>query len=204
MNAISDLAQKFGPMPALPLEIVTGSMSILRIGPVTVPLHGMVRIAMRSDGDMLLVLRRPRLEIQALPGVNMKIEIEDIWIGEDRPNFPFSSNQDWLGVIRPGEKLQAVLVNHMSQVANASVVVEGDAARVVHWGVDCSCKHGGGCPSCRWRTECRHEACERSFETSQRCSASRENAYLQTLSTSTPNAGTSNSTSMWRPWNPFR
>src|SRR5271166_5251011 len=157
---MEDFAKKFGPMPVLPLEIVAGSMSILRIGPVTVPLHSMVRIAMRSE--MLLVLRHPRLEIQTLPGVAMRCEIMDIWVGEERPNVP--QNSGTLGVIQPGEKLQAILVNHMSQVANVSVVVEGDAARVVHWAVDCAQKYDGGCPNCRWRTQCRHEECERSFE----------------------------------------
>lgn len=187
-------------MPAL-LEIVVGSMSILRIGPVTVPLHGMVRIAMKSE--MLLVLRHPRLEIQAAPpGVNMKCEIEDIWVGEERPNFP--QDRDRLGVIRPGEKLQAILVNHMSQNANASVVVEGDAARVVHWAADCSL---GMCPSCRWRTTCRHEKCERSADAARRCAESRESAYLQTLSSNASSndssgAGTSRGV-MWRPWNPL-
>lgn len=192
-------------MPEL-LEIVVGSMSILRIGPVTVPLHGMVRIAMKSE--TLLVLRRPRLEIHAAPpGVNMKCEIEDIWIGEERPNFPQDhANFDGaLGVIKPGEKLQAILINHMSQNANASVVVEGDAARMVHWAADCLY---GMCASCRWRTTCRHEKCERSPDAARRCAESRENTYLRALASSAPSndssgAGTGGGTSMWRPWNPL-
>jgi len=183
-------------------EIVPGCMSILRIGPVTVPLQSMARIAMKSE--MLLVLRRPRLEIRAAPpGVNMKCEIEDIWIGENRPDVSFSDNQDSLGIIQPGEKIQAILVNHMSQNVNVCVVVEGDAVRTVHWATECSNSGYGGCPSCRWRTDCHHRACERSPEEASSCAKSRESAYVQSLASNSPSAGSSTSTSMWRPWNPL-
>lgn len=182
-------------------EIVPGAMSILRIGPVTVPLHGMARIAMKSE--MLLVLREPRLEIRAAPpGVNMKCEIEDIWVGEHRPVFPQDRNA--LGIIQPGEKLQAILVNHMSQNANACVVVEGDAVRMVHSAALCPNLDYGGCPNCRWSTDCRHRACERSREEAAFCAKSRESAYVQSLTSNSPSAGSSSSTSMWRPWNPLK
>jgi hypothetical protein len=150
---------------------------------------------------MLLALRQPRLEIRAAPpGVNMKCEIMDIWVGEERPNFP--QDPSALGIIQPGEKLQAILVNHMSQNANACVVVEGDAVRRVHWAAECSNGDYGGCPSCRWQTDCRHRACERSHEEARACAKSRESAYVEALSSSTPSAGTG--TSMWRPWNPLK
>jgi len=196
----TDLGAKFGPMPTIPFEIVEGSMSILRIGPVTVPLLSMVRIAMRSE--MQLLLRSPRLEIQIMPGVAMNCEIVDIWVGEERPNVP--QDRDALGVIRPGELLQAILQNHMSQNANASVVVEGDEVRVVHWGALCVHKDGGGCANCRWRTRCRHEECERSPEMEWRCHDAREQEELRKIAT-TPTAagGVSGSSSLWRPWNPL-
>lgn len=185
-------------MSQMPLEFVPGSMSILRIGPVSVPLRSMVRIAMKSE--MLLLLRSPRLEIQAMPGVNPACEIVDIWVGDERPNVP--QDHDALGVIQPGQMLQAILMNHSAQLRNASVVVEGDEVRVVHWAVDCS-SHGG-CPSCRWRTECRHEECERSPEAAASCNKSRADSYVRTLALSTPSAGTKSSTSMWRPWSPIK
>jgi hypothetical protein len=185
-----------GPEEVMPLEFVSGSMSILRIGPVTVPLHSMVRIAMKSE--MLLWLRRPRLEIQALPGVNMKCEIVEVWVGDERPNVP--RDLDSLGVIRPGEMLQAILQNHMTQIVNASVVVEGDEVRVVHWAIDCGY---GGCSRCRWRTECHHEACERSPVTASSCERTRADSHVRALALSTPSAGSSSKTSLWRPWNPL-
>ncbi len=196
----TDLAKKFQPMPPIPLELVAGSMSILRIGPVSVPLHSMVRIAMRSE--MMLLLRYPRLEIQTLPGVAMRCDIVDIWVGDDRPNVPqdFSS----LGVIQRGQALQAILINHMTQVVNASVVVEGDEVRVVHWAVDCDQKDRGGCAGCRWRTQCYHEECERSLEMTQSCIRAREDEHVRKIAMAQPPVKKSKPGGLWRPWDPLR
>jgi hypothetical protein len=183
-----------------PLEFVPGSMSILRIGPVSVPLHSMVRIAMKSE--MLLWLRSPRLEVQAMPGVSPACEIVDIWVGTDRPNVP--QNRDLLGVIEPGQMLQAILMNHSAQLRNASVVVEGDEVRVVHWAIDCRSGRGGGCLNCRWRTQCHHEACERSPEAAASCDKSRADSHVRALALSTPAAGSSSGTGLWQPWSPLK
>lgn len=187
------------------LEIAAGSMSILRIGPVTIPIYSMVRIAMKSE--MLLVLREPRLEVQTTPGAAAACEIVDVWVGEERPNvssYGGGGGGRPLGVIRPGEKLQAILLNQGAQLRNANVVVEGDAARVVHWGLDCPSKQDGGCAACRWRTQCRHEDCERSWNTEAMCRVSREEIHARRLALSTGTAEPGQkSGGLWRPWNPL-
>jgi hypothetical protein len=186
-------------MPPLPLEIVAGAMGILRIGPVSIPLHSMVRIAMRSE--KLLVLRWPRLEVQTFAGVAGACEIVDIWVGDERPRAAYEDGP--MGVIRAGELIQAILMNHSTGLRNATVVVEGDAARIVHWAVDCADKAAGGCPDCRWRTRCRHEECERSSDVEMSCHLSREEEHLKKLALSAGVAGEKQPGGLWRPWNPL-
>jgi len=187
-------------MPPIGYEVVAGAMGILRIGPVTVPLHSMVRIAMRSEA--LLILRRPRLEVQT-SGVPAACEIVDVWVGASRPNLPWEGAD--LGAIRPGELITAIVANHSSNVQNASVAVDGDAARVVHWAVDCPRKQGGGCADCLWRTQCRHEECERSGNMETRCRRWQEEQDARRLALSAPASGSKPEPGgLWRPWDPLR
>jgi hypothetical protein len=149
---------------------------------------------------MMLLLRGPRLEEQTMPGVRPACEIMEIWVGQTRPDFPETA----LGVIRPGELLSAILMNHSAQLRNVCVVVEGDEVRLVHWAVDCPHKTNGGCQDCRWRTRCFHDECERSPEMERRCHSAREEEELRKLATAqNPIGKISNSTALWRPWNPL-
>jgi hypothetical protein len=134
-------------MAELLLECIEGSMGLLRLGYVSIPLYGSAEISATSE--MLLVLRQPRIEAQTTAGVVFNpswCELADIWIeeGPERPHFEVEP--DRFGVIWPGQTLRAVLMNHSRSAQNAGVVIEGDGARLCHWRKDCP---AGGCASCK-------------------------------------------------------
>jgi len=182
-QAIPALAQEFAtlPTPTPMLELIEGSMSVLRLGPVTIQLYSMAKVSATSA--MLLYLRRPRVEVQMTSGTLRDpdwCEIDEIRIG-DKPLQP--SRDGSLGLIWPDQALEVVLVNTSKAIGNACVVVEGDSVRVVHWGLECRVRavEGHDCPDCRWHTPCHHEACERVPETAQRCEEERQDAELSEM-----------------------
>jgi hypothetical protein len=132
------------------LECIEGKMGLLRLGPVSMPLYSSAEISAVSE--MLLVLRAPRVEAQTTGGVVFNpsfCELSDIWIddAEDEIKRPhFEVERDRLGVIWPGQKLRAVLINNSRTTQNVGVVIEGDGARLMHWRKDCS---SHGCSSCK-------------------------------------------------------
>jgi hypothetical protein len=140
-------------MAELLLECIEGSMGLLRLGPVSIPLYGSAEISATSE--MLLVLRAPRIEAHATgeaAGIRFNpdwCELMDFWIddaGDETKRPHFQVEPGLFGVIWPGQVLRAALMNHSKLTRNVSVVIEGDAARLMHWRKDCP---AGGCTSCK-------------------------------------------------------
>ncbi len=182
MNLIPDPAKEFPPLETPLLELVEGEMSVLRVGPVTVQLYSTAKVSATSA--MLLWLRRPRVEVQTTAGILRDPDWCDIAEIRINGEFPPRYSDGSLGLIWPGQALEAVLVNTSRAIGNACVVVEGDAARVVHWGIDCAVRKAGQeCSDCRWRTSCHHEECERDSggEHARRCEEARESARLSEM-----------------------
>jgi hypothetical protein len=156
------------------IEVIEGEMSILRLGPVTMQCYALVTVSAKSGFQGLLGLRRPRIEVQTTGGVLHDpewCEIGNIWIDAD-PDVPLEHKE--LNIIHPGQVLRATLMNHSKEIRNVTLAIEGDAVRFVHWALECPKYYESdeSCPDCRWRTQCRHEACERSPLEAKRCAES--------------------------------
>lgn len=163
-----------------PIELIYGSMSVLRLGPASVPAFGTTIVS--AVPEMLLALRSPRIEVQTTAGIMANpswCQILDIAVdGVSRKTSSsalvlFGSDTGDLGIVWPGQLLEILIENTSSEIKNAAVVVEGDAARVVHWGLECTASSSGGCSECRWLTTCHHEACERDVERAVTCERER-------------------------------
>jgi hypothetical protein len=166
----------FTPLAPPEPEGIEGKMSLLLLGPVTVPLRRASIVRVKSD--MHLHLRNPRLDIATIAGYT-GVNSNTCWISSLRIVGPDEVSRelggcgsrvlrrDWsaenLGLIRPGEALEATLVNDATQTANLSVYVPGDVVHDVHWAFTCDeyLTTGQGCVDCRWWTQCRHDECER-------------------------------------------
>jgi len=212
------------PMPPLAPEPVAGVMGTFRLGPVTIPLRSAAKVSATSEG--LYVLRDPRVLVQTTAGVQVgpdTCQIAVLRVGDAQPIVSPTLGTP-LGLIRPGEKIEAVLLNNATVPANVHVVVESDGAREVHWGVDCD-KHRRGeeCRDCRWRTKCGHDECERSPEMERLCREEEKTALIRQAIHHTqdraedaargPSAAIwdriggvghdADASALWRPWNPL-
>ena len=180
MNTTLDPAKESLSPEAPLLELVEGEMSVMRVGPVTIPLYSTARVSATSA--MLLWLRRPRVEVQTTGGILRDPDWCDIAELRINGEFPQPTRDGSLGLILPGQTLEVVFVNTSRAIGNACMVVEGDAVRVVHWGLDCNVRKAEGreCPECRWKTQCHHEECERDpgGEHAQRCEEERQSSRL--------------------------
>ena len=162
------------------LEYVMGSMSVLRMGPVSIPLHSSAKVTVKSE--MLLVLRLPRVEVQTESGTIRNPDWCEILEMRIDGELLHADHPESLGVILPGQTLEALLVNDSKQIGNATVVIEGDVARIVHMGIEC----GKNCEDCRWQTSCHHEECERSPEAAQKCEGTRTASFMEMIDTDGP------------------
>jgi len=153
-------------------ERIEGSVSILRLGPVTMQCYALVTVSVKCGFDGLLALRRPRIEIPGSHAQNPEwCELGNFWIDAD-PSVPADHKSEW--VIHPGQVLHATLLNHSKEIRNVVVAVDGDGVTLVHWALECERrKRGKDCPECRWKTRCRHDSCERSPKEAQRCAEAR-------------------------------
>jgi len=181
IDPIPDPAKESLPLAAPLLELIEGEMSVMRVGPVTIPLYSTARVSATSA--MLLWLRRPRVEVQTTGGMLLNPDWCDIAELRIQGEFPQRYRDGALGLIWPGQSLEVALVNTSRAVGNACVVVEGDAVRVVHWSLDCNVRKAEGrdCPDCRWKTSCHHEECERVPERAQQCEEAREGERLSEM-----------------------